>query len=178
MHQKKETILLEVNGEMISVFHTNDNNKSLYDQPGGIENTMQAIEEGLKKGETSKRIPYSNFEALICWEIAYGLPVNIYYNDQFRKCANGGITETAEKGLLIEEGLRPPFKVTKKDVVFGLVRRQISLEKNAPPYIHATHLQPNQSPKTPMFGGNFIHTSGSRFREINPYPIPVHDRIE
>jgi hypothetical protein len=30
-----------------------------------------------------------------------------------------------------------------------------------------------------MFGGNFIWSSDSRFRnEVSEYPIPVHDRIE
>ena len=30
----------------------------------------------------------------------------------------------------------------------------------------------------PMFGGNFITSSDSRMREVNAYPIPVHDRYE
>lgn len=29
-----------------------------------------------------------------------------------------------------------------------------------------------------MFGGNFAYTSDSRFREINAYPLPIHDRYE
>jgi hypothetical protein len=29
-----------------------------------------------------------------------------------------------------------------------------------------------------MFGGNFAWTSDSRFRELYPNPVPVHDRIE
>ena len=29
-----------------------------------------------------------------------------------------------------------------------------------------------------MMGGNFVYSSDSRFRQISPYPLPVHDRFE
>jgi len=30
----------------------------------------------------------------------------------------------------------------------------------------------------PMMGGNYVHTSDSRFRGIANHPLPVHDRFE
>ena len=32
--------------------------------------------------------------------------------------------------------------------------------------------------KNVMFGGAFIYSHDSRFAEISPYPIPLHDRVE
>ena len=43
-------------------------------------------------------------------------------------------------------------------------------------YVHAEPVDKPEGKVGPMFGGNFIYTSDSRFP--NDYPIPVHDRFE
>ena len=61
-----------------------------------------------------------------------------------------------------------------------LVHRQIGGE----PYVHAVPLVCEEWPGSEryeghtMFGGTFIYTSDSRLRDISPYPIPLHDRVE
>ena len=61
--------------------------------------------------------------------------------------------------------------VSPNEIVLTLVRRTICGRE----YIHAV---PRGTAHHTMFGGNFIHSSDSRFADICPYPIPVHDRFE
>ena len=47
------------------------------------------------------------------------------------------------------------------------------------PYLHVEQVSPSATTLHkvgPMFGGNFVYTSDSRFP--SDYPIPIHDRFE
>jgi len=103
------------------------------------------------------------------------LSVNVLRAAGRSDCSNGGISSTETSLDLfasvdaIPEGFpREKALVVVKRKVFGEV------------YVHA---QPADRPFTPgtyMSGGNFIHTSDSRWSEITGvhYPIAVHDRRE
>jgi hypothetical protein len=47
-------------------------------------------------------------------------------------------------------------------------------------YYNAIPLDEARRKKWYMFGGNFLYTSDSRYKEVTScdYPIPVHDRVE
>ena len=98
------------------------------------------------------------------------LPVNVYYNDHFRRCANDGVTETCETlYLVIPEGW---YSLEESDP------RLLRIVEHRGKYMHAEPINPGDTSGCvgPMFGGNFVYTSDSRFP--NKYPIPVHDRYE
>lgn len=51
--------------------------------------------------------------------------------------------------------------------------RLVTREFRTGSYIHA---EPLEGSGNYAFGGRFIYCSDSRFRELHPYPIPLHDR--
>lgn len=86
-------------------------------------------------------------------------------------CTNGGVSAQRSQMLLVDGEDDVPAEVNGLPVLV-LVRRNIGGQ----PYLHAKPVSAGTSHT--MFGGNFIYTSDSRFRELCQYPIPIHDRIE
>lgn len=104
-------------------------------------------------------------------KINKGLPVNVFKTNY--DCTANGISSKVDRLILIGDGVVELFegKEDNSDVV-KLVRRQIGKRE----YLHCEPLQKPIGKNGPMFGGNFIHTSDSRFP--NDYPIAIHDRFE
>lgn len=108
-----------------------------------------------------------------------GLMVTILRPADGSDCTNGGVTGRHIHAVLVDaEG---PFEPTPDMPGLRLVRRTICGE----PYLHAVPVDGPEGddglgPRNvgPMFGGSFITSSDSRFRAVNAYPIPVHDRWE
>lgn len=103
--------------------------------------------------------------------------VSILRDAQFGDCTNNGVTSVArgvKTAILI--GVRDGY-LTKEDAqpgepVLQIYRRKIGREE----YVVAI---PIGVPSGLMFGGNFIYSCDSRFREsVCAYPIAVHDRVE
>ena len=101
-----------------------------------------------------------------------GIICEVYRARGFEGCALGGISETADRVLLVGEGVEGPTtenEATASGVpVVELDRRKIGGE------IYLT-ARPVGMPHG-MMGGTFIETSDSRFP--GRYPIPLHDRME
>lgn len=74
----------------------------------------------------------------------------------------------AKRATLIDKDLPEMFSVTPDAPALRLVRRNLFGGE----YIHAEPYEPGFY----AFGGRFIYTCDSRFRELNAYPIPLHDR--
>ena len=73
---------------------------------------------------------------------------------------------------VIDKEIDEIFTANKDAPAVRLVRRNLSGGE----YIHAV---PYGCPDgSTMFGGSFIYCSDSRLRNLNKYPIPLHDRIE
>jgi len=99
-----------------------------------------------------------------------GLTCSVYRARGFEACGLGGISETADRVLLVGEGVEGP--TTEADAaqlgypVVVLDRRTVC----GSPYLTA---RPADMPHG-MMGGAFVYTCDSRFP--SPYPIPLHDR--
>ena len=96
------------------------------------------------------------------------------YRDHGGDCSNGGLSSKVDNVFVphprgwydAEEDDPKLVKIVKNDYGFG-------------EYVHAEPVA--EKPKGHvgyMMGGTFIYSSDSRFREIHPYPIPLHDRTE
>lgn len=94
-----------------------------------------------------------------------GLRVNIY-RDNYNSPIN--VLEKAEAATLIDDNLVELFEPSEGAPAIRLVRRNLWGGE----YIHAEPMEDGLY----AFGGSFIYSSDSRFREINNYPIPLHDR--
>jgi len=86
------------------------------------------------------------------------------------------------QALIMDETLPKIFGLdTERYFPVKLVRRQFGDGKE---YVHAEPFFCEDWPEERfknrhvMFGGNFLYSCDSRFREICSYPIPIHDRIE
>jgi len=101
-----------------------------------------------------------------------GLSVTVYRFTQ--DCTNGGITAKKDSLILVGEGVAEVFEVGEDEIYLKLVKRNLFGSE----YIHAEPVGQTKNDVGYMMGGNFIYSSDSRFREINAYPIPVHDRSE
>jgi hypothetical protein len=114
------------------------------------------------------------------------LSVDVYYDkNRFGyDCTNGGVTSRHTSLTLFwdcskQEALKHcEENVIDTDAALWLNPRQLWGE-------YLPIAEPLICPKGkigPMFGGNFIYTSDSRFPHVSGnyghYPIPVHDRFE
>jgi hypothetical protein len=101
-----------------------------------------------------------------------GMPVSVYRDSGHGDATNNGITSKFAELVLVGEG-GETFPVRDDRPAVKLVRRTI----NGKAYTHAEPVQRRKSGGA-MMGGNFIYSCDSRFRELNAYPVPVHDRQE
>lgn len=88
-------------------------------------------------------------------------------------CTAGGITSKLEQIILVGPGIEGPFEVKEGEPYLELTQRSADYMCAVPVNVG------NKSGLVgPMFGGNFVYSSDSRFRKICAYPLPVHDRYE
>lgn len=105
------------------------------------------------------------------------LPVGVYRNAWIGDCTNDGISASQERLYLVcDQGFHdlpdgdPRLIRLVKRSFHGGESAHLSVEPvNDPRYGDGKHVGP-------MFGGNFVYTSDSRFP--SDYPIPIHDRFE
>ena len=103
-----------------------------------------------------------------------GLLVSVYVDKWIGDCSVNGMSSKHDKLLLIDENggdLDGPSKGTEDNTV-KLVKRDLWGKE----YLHVEPVVKPKGMVGPMFGGNFVYTSDSRFP--SKYPIPVHDRFE
>ena len=103
-----------------------------------------------------------------------GLLVFILRDSDGRDCTNGGISSKFTKAILIGDNVPEIFESSEDAPALQLVRRDLPNGE----YLHAEPVNQPTDCAGPMAGGNFIYSCDSRFRAINPYPLPIHDRFE
>ncbi len=89
-------------------------------------------------------------------------------------CTNGGVTANEGIFTLLGENEAVP---TGRGPFLRVVKRTMGREV----YVHAEPVgEARKGMIGPMHGGNFVHTSDSRWRDLvgHSYPIAVHDRFE
>ena len=101
-----------------------------------------------------------------------GLYVTVYKDADGSDCTANGITSHYSRLVLVGDGVDGPFDVKEGEPHLKLVKRNMGSRE----YLHAVPVNFGGKGVGPMFGGNFIYTSDSRFP--SDYPIPVHDRFE
>lgn len=103
------------------------------------------------------------------------LPVQVY-RCGFTDCTNGGISSI--RHTLYLECDKGFHEVEDDDpCLIRLVQRTLPWRNYS--YLHVEQVSPSVTTLHkvgPMFGGNFVYTSDSRFP--SDYPIPIHDRFE
>lgn len=113
-----------------------------------------------------------------------GLSVSVYRDTSMADCTNFGVTspEAADGKIFVifDEALEGYIDMEKakadpRYVILKVVRRNIGGE-----YLHVEPMFSRpEGMAGPMFGGNYVMTSDSRFRRaFGPRPLPVHDRWE
>lgn len=106
-----------------------------------------------------------------------GFTVSIY-KFPLGDCTNGGLSGGTTKNITIVGDAAPAMYEPDKDAPgFKVVTKHYSFGSH-------THLEPLDPPPDGhigwMMGGNFAHTSDSRWKDIagHAYPLPIHDRSE
>ena len=100
-----------------------------------------------------------------------GLHVNVFRCGLFKGCSAGGPSERFEQFTLVDPSVSGPFEPSKDSPEINIRRINCGGE-----YIFA--VPASLADKQVMAGGSFIYSSDSRFRDVCPYPIPIHDRVE
>lgn len=106
-----------------------------------------------------------------------GIYVTVYKRADKVDCSNNGVTSIKKNFILIGENgenFDCPFNVAQDGSNILCLRKHLSGYIFAVPFDDIR--EKNKHLNGPMFGGNFIYTSDSRFP--SKYPIPVHDRYE
>jgi hypothetical protein len=108
-----------------------------------------------------------------------GLTVDVLRSAKYGDSTNSGVTSKHSSFVVVDPAIAGIFEPTKDMPALKLVKRTFGQSQESQTYIHAEPLEPVPAGCVGyMFGGNFIYSCDSRFREVNQYPIPVHDRIE
>lgn len=89
-----------------------------------------------------------------------GIPVHVLAHKEY----------TAESFIVIDAAIEGPFEPNERFPEINIVRRNIAGRD----YMHA--VPASMKDEQTMFGGNFIWSADSRFREVSQYPLPLHDR--
>jgi hypothetical protein len=95
--------------------------------------------------------------------------VCVYRDADGCDCTNSGLSSKFTRAMLYR---LPPDEIPHGYAGFLLNERMINGKK---------HLRaiPVGETRWVMFGGNFLWSCDSRFRqEVSEYPIPIHDRVE
>jgi hypothetical protein len=106
--------------------------------------------------------------------------IHVYIlRDSLGDCTANGASSKVDKMILVDESISGPFEVEEDEVYLIVVRRKLFGGE----YLHLEPRKNNKSIRPggyvgAMMGGNFAHTSDSRFREVANYPLPIHDRFE
>ncbi len=103
-----------------------------------------------------------------------GLPCSVYKSKEIGDCTNNGISSKNDTLYLVSKDNLLPFNPKYIDKCIAVTEKTFGgvTYKNGKPLSH--------SKRWYMMGGNFLHTSDSRFKEITGinYPLPIHDRNE
>jgi hypothetical protein len=106
-----------------------------------------------------------------------GITALIYRDALGIDYSNRGISATVTEVTVIGPGIAPVFEPTDERPAVHIIRRE-----NASGTIYLAEPLPTEEEPSPwyMFGGTFIFSSDSRFREsIDFYgAVPLHDRRE
>ena len=107
-----------------------------------------------------------------------GLSVSIYKNPLFKGCANGGLSESHDRAVLVPSPDFPDipeiFEADDKAPAVAMVKRDICGREYLTAY--PVDEDGNLDSSGRMDGGTYICTSDSRFPA--DYPVPLHDRKE
>lgn len=104
-----------------------------------------------------------------------GLIIEVYRAVDFPDCTLDGISSKHKTLTLIP--CNGPFEPSEDRPAVTMITRRFA---DGSIYKHLEPCDENGKPLPGwwMFGGNYACTSDSRFRELNPYPLPIHDRQE
>ncbi|MBA3921284.1 MAG: hypothetical protein H0X31_06105 [Nostocaceae cyanobacterium] len=103
-----------------------------------------------------------------------GLRVHVYRNAAHCDCSNGGVTSIYSTLTMVGDGIPEVSEETESAPAIVLRIKAIQGGKNV-------FCEPLNNPtgKHYGFGGNFVYSSDSRYRELfRRFPVPVHDRQE
>lgn len=106
-----------------------------------------------------------------------GMLVGIFRDDHIGDCTNGGVTgskQGARGAIAIHPDLPKLFGPSLDTPGLKIIQNPAGTGYG----LVAVPLVFIDGEVGPMFGGNFIWTSDSRFRKLSRKPIPVHDRFE
>jgi hypothetical protein len=106
-----------------------------------------------------------------------GMRVSILVDKDTGDCTNGGITSRVKSCIVVGPGIPEIFEAGSGDVVLQLIP-WFGYFKAVPIAFGIWGYWDLEKMIGPMFGGNYITTSDSRFKEVCPHPVPVHDRYE
>ncbi len=102
-----------------------------------------------------------------------GLIVDVYRANGY-DCTADGASKDTDKFILVDKSINAPFEVKEGEIYLKLVRRFLSHGE----YLHVEPIFRENKKRGvgPMFGGNFVYSSDSRFP--SKYPLAIHDRYE
>jgi len=142
----------------------------------------KVVEAGLKMFEKSAAAKPTGKR------IVMGLPVTVYYNPQFRGCANGGISERFDRLILVGENLRGFEEVDldnpAENVVYLAKRHLFGRDiYHVEPMdgVHATKWTGKKEKRWYASGGSYASTCDSRLGEATDGfygALAIHDRTE
>ena len=100
------------------------------------------------------------------------ITVSVYRNAN-GDCSLGGVTSKDDTTLVVEVKDGNISEIYLEE--YGYTVLEVK-----PSPIGSNHIafKPANEKRRGMFGGNFVWSSDSRFRELYPNPVPVHDRFE
>lgn len=103
------------------------------------------------------------------------IKVYVYKNSEFGDSTNNGVTSNDDLEFYVEvpRGHIKLEEIEANDNAVLLIPNPNSRNPNYTSFVNNA-----RKDRWGMFGGNFVWSTDSRFREYYPAPVPVHDRFE
>lgn len=161
-----------------------ENQDEIKDKLGIIQHNTPYVGNVIQADFTSRKVSNSKgyvvisdtpqIEPITSWQpptpVRKGLLVNVLKMTGVGDSTLGGVSSQYTTLLLVGEGVAEVFEESDRHPV-------VELKKKTSDGRDYLYCEPVGGAKTSYAaGGNFVHCSDSRFRDICPYPIPVHDR--
>lgn len=108
-----------------------------------------------------------------------GMLVFVYRCAAFGDTSNSGPSSRYSRAILYQEKIPNGNIFALSHDTFPLMLMERGDYLYTVPFNIGHFNEPSGSDKKwRMFGGNFVYSSDSRFRDVSVGPLPVHDRVE
>lgn len=108
-----------------------------------------------------------------------GVPAYVLRTANFPDCTHNGLSSRYDRVLIVGKGIPPVIELRDDMFPVKIVRKEVGgKEYLSLRPIECEGFEYPKKDRWHQMGGNFAYAFDCRMHELNPYPLPIHDRVE